>query len=44
MHVLFMMQDILAATSTVSPFALIGPPVGYAGVHGQAESMHQTVC
>ena len=34
-------RDWLAATLTASAFALIGPAVCYAGIHAQAESVHQ---
>ena len=35
------MRDILAGTSTASPFALIGPAKGYTGVRAYAESVGQ---
>ena len=41
MHVLFITMDWLAATSTASAFALIGPAACYTGVHAQAESVCQ---
>ena len=37
----YITQDLLAATITVSAFALIGPATCYAGVHTQAESVCQ---
>ena len=33
--------DLLAATTTGSAFALIGPAACYTGVHTQAESVYQ---
>ena len=39
MHCAYIAQDLLAATSTASVKALIGPAVCYAGVHALAESM-----
>ena len=41
MHVLFIIRDLLAATSIVLAFALIGSAAGYVGVHTLAESVHQ---
>ena len=43
MHVLgvFIIRDGLAATFTASAFTLIGPAMGYTGVHAQAESVCQ---
>ena len=37
----YVSQDLLAATITVSAFALIGPAVGYAWVHTQIESVYR---
>ena len=43
MHLLgvFIIRDQRAATFKASAFALIGPAVGYKGVHNLAESVHQ---
>ena len=40
----FIEQNLLAATSTASAKALIGPVVCYAGVCALTESVCQTVC
>ena len=38
-HSAYIVQNLLAATSTTSVKVLIGPSVGYAGVHALAESV-----
>ena len=39
----YIVQDLLAATSTASVKVLIGPAVSYAGVSTLAESVHQNL-
>ena len=40
----FIYNDQLAATLTASAYTLIGPDVGYAGVHTQAEICAPKLC
>ena len=43
MHCAYIVQNLLAATSTASAKVLIGPAACYTGVHALAESVTKTV-